>query len=308
VAAPFADKAPDRLIALTRDVAFKRAFGGLGSRKTLAHLLNAVLQENLAHEVAHIDNVELKSAQQRTCIFDLACTLQDGSRVIIELQKANMRDEIIPRLVGYQGSAYSNQWKPGGSSDEGSSPYALTPIKMVAIVNFTLERSKANSGSLVQNFSISPRAGVAAPSALKSFQELLDFTVLQLPLAPKLLTPDSSAVDRWAHLLRSSDKYRMSTLPPELREEPYTAAAESACFDSLSPQEVSDLEADALVLHDVKRLEAALERAAALEVRAESESARAESESARAAALEARLNELLGVRGEGDPHRPASSA
>ena len=301
------NKVPDRLLSLTRDVPFKRAFGGLGSGETLAHLLNAVLAEDAAHTVTQVDNVELKSAQLRSCIFDLTCTLSNGNKVIIELQKANLREEIIPRLVGYLSSAYSNQWRPGGSSEDGTGRYALVPIKMVAILGFMLESKKALSGSLVQNFSIAPRAGTAAPTALKTFKKLLDFTVLQLPLAPMVLTADSSPAERWAHLLGRSDQYCLSTLPGALREAPYMAAAESARFDHLSPEEILALEADADVLRDAKRLEQALERAESeaaramsLEARAESEAARAESEAARAESeaararsLEARLNELL---------------
>ena len=89
-------------------------------------------------------------------------------------------------------------------------------------------------------------------------------------------------------------------MPGALREAPYMAAAESARFDHLSPEEILALEADADVLRDAKRLEQALERAESeaaramsLEARAESEAARAEGEAARARSLEARLNELL---------------
>jgi len=63
-ALPLLRNVPDRLLSLTRDVTFKRAFGGAGSRETLAHLLNALLSEDLGHGVAQVDNVELKSAQR----------------------------------------------------------------------------------------------------------------------------------------------------------------------------------------------------------------------------------------------------
>jgi len=216
--------------------------------------------------------------------------------------------------VGYLSNAYSNQWKPGGSSEDGTGRYTLVPVKMVAILDFTLERNKALSGTLVQNFSITPRAGTAAPTALKTFQTLLDFTVLQLPLAPKDLTDRSTPAERWAHLLGLSDTYCLSSLPAALHEAPYLAAAESARFDRLSPEEIIALEADADVLRDAKRLERALEKAESeaaransmearaeseaalaksMEARAESEAARAESEAARANSLEARLSELL---------------
>ena len=129
------------LAPLRLDTPFKRAFRNTAS---LAALLNAVLNDTANHKVTSVNNIELKSTQLRSCIFDVYCTLSDGSKVIIELQKANMRDEIVDRLVGYVSRSYSEQWLPGGSTGAGSGSYMLVPVKIVAIVDFMLEKDEAS--------------------------------------------------------------------------------------------------------------------------------------------------------------------
>jgi len=285
------------LAPLRLDTPFKRAFRNTAS---LAALLNAVLNDTANHKVTSVNNVELKSTQLRSCIFDVYCTLSDGSKVIIELQKANMRDEIVDRLVGYVSRSYGKQWLPGGSTEAGSGSYMLVPVKIVAIVDFKLEKDEASCGSLVQNYSMCLRAGTAAPSPLRRLQELVDITIVQLPLAPTDASrPGLSAAELWAHLLRYSQKYSLATLPDALKGAPFGTVAASASAEGLTQEEREALAAEEMVLREALRLEQLVmraddekARADDAEARADDEKARADDEKARADDAEARAAKL----------------
>ena len=269
------------------DTPFKRAFR---NHDTLAALLNAVMGSAQDHRVIAVNNTEFKATGQRTCILDVHCTLDDGSKVIIEVQKALMRDEFVDRLYGYTSRRYSEQWLPGGGTEAGVTGCALLPIRTVAIVDFTLEVSAAASGALVQNYSmVYTGTGSPAPSALQRYRALSQHTVVQLPLAPAKVTPGLSPAQLWAHLLRYSETYSPATLPEVLLEPPYAGAVANARADSMTQAERAELEEEDKAIRDAARVE----RYAA---RAEQEKARAEEAEARARELERKLTELTAKR------------
>ena len=272
------------------DTPFKRAFR---DHDTLAALLNAVMGDAQDHRVVAVNNTEFKASGQRTCILDVHCTLDDGSKVIIEVQKALMRDEIVDRLYGYTSRVYSEQWLPGGGTEAGVTGYALVPIRTVAFVDFTLEASAEASGAMVQHYSIcSTGTGAPAPSVLQRYRALSQHTVVQLPLAPATVTPGLSPAQLWAHLLRYSEKYSPATLPEALLEPPYAGAVLNARADSMTRQERAELEEEDKAIRDAARVE----RYAARAERTEQAEARAEQAEARARELERRLTELTEKR------------
>jgi hypothetical protein len=287
------------LASLRLDTPFKRAFM---DPESLAQLLNAVLNDTMEHSVQSINNVELKSRLYRGCIFDVYCTLSNGAKVIVELQRANMREQLVDRLVGYMSRAYGEQWRPSGVTEAGPSGYKLVPVKVVAIIDFTLEHDAVTSGALVQNFSMCSRSGTApvAPSSLRRFQELLDVTIVQLPLAPKDASlPGLPAAALWAHLLRFSERYNMTTLPQALRAAPYAAVAASALVEALTEAERTALAVEEDELRNTMFVNESGDRLAAAadaeKARAEQAETRAEQAETRAKVLELRLQELLGA-------------
>jgi hypothetical protein len=283
---PPSDSALGHLLPLRMDTPFKRAFR---DHDTLAALLNAVMGNAQNHRVVAVNNSEFKASGQRTCILDVHCTLDDGSKVIVEVQKALMRDEIVDRLYGYTSRVYSEQWLPGGGTEAGVTD-ALVPIRTVAIVDFTLEASAAASGAMVQHYSMGyTGTGAPAPSALQRYRALSQHTVVQLPLAPTKVTPGLSPAQLWAHLLRYSETYSPATLPEALLEPPYAGAVLNARADSMTRQERAELEEEDKAIRDAARVE----RYAARAERTEQAEARAEQAEARARELARKLTEEL---------------
>jgi hypothetical protein len=273
----------------------------------LAHLLNAVLNDSVEHKVTSINNVELKSTILRSCIFDVHCTLSNDSRVIIELQKANMRDELFVRLVS---RSYGEQWRPGGVTEARTGgSYKLVPVKIVAIIDFTLEPVAAASGTLVQNYTMCARSGTAAPSALRRLQELCDVTLVQLSLAPKDASSlnDMPPAALWAHLLRYSHLYSMATLPEALQAAAYATVAASARNDALTQEERAALKVEEEQLRDAMRMDRLALVAEHQSARADEQTARADEQTARADSLEQELRQLRATQQAGaadDTHAP----
>jgi hypothetical protein len=242
------------LASLTSDVPFKRAFGRQETVDVLRALLNATMRPaagGSAHEVAAINNVEVRATNARDVIYDIHCTLQSGTSVIVELQKAAMRDQIVDRLVGYQGVDYSRQWESGSETLAsqlrlGPRPYGLVPVRVLALLDFCITRDRAQCGGLVQHYNVQPARGTdAAPAFAGRFHELSDFTVVQLPLAPGVdELAEATPAGKWAHLLHYSSRYRVDTLPVPLADGAYRKAAESARRDTLSRDELEALQRD----------------------------------------------------------------
>jgi hypothetical protein len=101
---PFAD--------MRYDAVFKRIFT---DREVLLGFLNAVEVAGKGVSIQEIGNVELKEPAEgvRSIIFDIHCKLSNNLSIIIELQRAMRRQEILDRMVGYASKAYAVQWQRG---------------------------------------------------------------------------------------------------------------------------------------------------------------------------------------------------
>ena len=282
-----------KLASLRMDTPFKRAFS---KPETLLHFLNAVLNDDAAHRVVAINNVKVKSAITGAIIFDVRCTLANGSNVKVQLQKVNTPSQLMDRLVSDVSNAYAQQWQPGKKVV--GAGYALIPVRMVAVIDHLLADSPEASGSLVANVSSCLRAGELPASAAAVLRELLDITFVQLPLAPASAECGAPAAAMWAHLLRHSEEYTVSTLPEALRAEPFVSAAVSARVDAMSSAERGALEVEENHVRDTARAAAELEAA---KQRAEQEKERGDKLAQQVAELTKKLrdSEGAGVPGGG---------
>ena len=279
------------LAPLTRDATFKRAFGDATSdisREALLHLFNSVnVAGRTITSIAEINPVEYPSLKGRTIIYDILCKLDNGETVVVELQKAQMRDQISDRLVGYVARLYNGQWKKGGGTEAEEGGYSLVPVHALALLDFRLDEKVEDSGDMVQHFASLPRPGFTPSKAMSArMAQLNDFTVVQMPLAPKQLADSSSDVEKWAHLIHYSSKYTMNKLPQPLNEGIFRKVAQTALYENLSSKEREDIEAENAFLRQREAQLAHAENArAAAEQKAASEAAaRAAAETARAAA------------------------
>lgn len=180
---------------MTYDKVFKNVFN---DREVLMGFLNAVHAAGEGVTIIEINHVERPGADNvRGVIYDIRCTLSNNVSVIIELQKALQRSEIIDRMLGYVSIEYSTQWL----SDDPFS-YALTPVHSVAIMGFTFDRDRNKCGSMLQIYSPTCVYGEGAESAVTRSRELVRCVYVQLPLAPETIDENTRVDEVWAYLLR----------------------------------------------------------------------------------------------------------
>ena len=242
------------LAPLVRDAAFKRVFGSNDAfaHEALLELINAmeVLDGAKIVEVVSIEPSEQPEfLEGRTIIYDVMCTLGNGDRVVIELQKAPMRTVIADRMVGYVARQYDKQWSKGGKTDAGTSTYALKPVHALALLDFRLDKVIDDSGHMIQHYSALPRAGSTKLSKSLSarLSELNNYTFVQLPLAPPPgpALETASPAELWAHLIHYSGTYKMETLPRVFKDNKvFKTVAELVRYASMEPAEIADINAE----------------------------------------------------------------
>lgn len=227
----------ENITALTLDTPFKRAFH---DKENIKNLLNALFEDSKDVKIKNVVSINessrlgTKAARERSVIYDLHCTLDDNSEVIVELQKANQRSFIYERLVGYLSRDYSFQWMKGGKG------YKLTPVRVVAILDFTLHADPAKSGTFIQRFVLSPYPGtIATQESEKQLAELVNITTVQLPLAPDVVSACTTSAQKWAVLIRDSQNFSRHTIPDEFSVAPFKAVVNVACVASFNPQQLA---------------------------------------------------------------------
>jgi len=227
------------LASLFYDTTFKRAF--LRNKENL-HAFLSGMYEGEDVSILSIDNVEQKSASSRSIVYDIYCTLSDRSRVIVELQQADTKAHIVPRLVGYLSGDYSEQWQRGEKG------YALTPVRVLALLGFKLDSDPDKSGSFLQRYRLGLVGNTSKPSVLLAtqFRELVDLTVVQLPLAPSSFDDCKAESEKWGLLmLETSKRKTLYDIDRRFMEDKYMAdVINSARIDNMSKSDFDNLVMD----------------------------------------------------------------
>ena len=81
---------------LLNDLLFKYVFGREQSKKTLIAFLNVFLRKDLKHKIKSLrfsQNEQVPDAKDgKSFLFDIACVLDSGAKVEIEVQVLNQHD------------------------------------------------------------------------------------------------------------------------------------------------------------------------------------------------------------------------
>ncbi len=123
---------------LLTDYAFKKIFGQLENKKYLLSLLSAVLDEQIV-DVEYNDKESLPSTKdERSRIFDIFCTTDDGRKLIVEMQNG-FQEHFADRALYYVSSQLVHQSVKGKDWD-----YQLIPVYGIFIMNFDWDNVKGS--------------------------------------------------------------------------------------------------------------------------------------------------------------------
>ena len=239
----------ERYINPYTDFGFKKLFGTELNKDLLISFLNALFHdkpeitdltymntEHLGEGIvdrkaaikreqsdARIDSAEREQARPKVkAVFDVYCRLADGSRIIVEMQKAEQQ-YFKDRSIYYSTYPIREQ-APKGKWD-----YHLEDVYTVGILNFTFPKDEYPSDSLIHEIKLKDVEDNHV------FYDKLTFVYLEMPKFNKTEDELETMFDKWMFAL--SNLARLLERPKALQERIFTRLFEQAEVARFTPQE-----------------------------------------------------------------------
>ncbi|NEP43923.1 MAG: Rpn family recombination-promoting nuclease/putative transposase, partial [Okeania sp. SIO2H7] len=211
------------------DYAFKKIFGSDQSHDILISFLNAIIYngENIIKSLTIVDPYNPGKVQAlKDTYLDIRAVLNDGSKVVIEMQAASMR--AFDKRVAYNlCKAYSNQLEVREAY------WQLNPVIAVTITDFTMFDE---SQKVVSKFMFREEE-----DGFKYKAKELRLIFVELPKFKKKLNQLKTLTDKWIFFLKETAT--LEEIPSELGEIPeIERALNFANQANLSVQELEDLQ------------------------------------------------------------------
>ena len=120
---------------LLNDEVFKLVFGQESSKDVMIEFLNQVIPDRTIVDVEYLDKeMHPQESDKRMSVYDLFCRTDDGSRVIVELQKRK-QDSYAERMLYYSMHQILKQ------VDAGESGFDFYPVYVISIMDFTISQN-----------------------------------------------------------------------------------------------------------------------------------------------------------------------
>ncbi len=213
----------DRYINPLTDFGFKKLFGEEPNKEFLISFLNSVLPDY--HQIKDLNyskNERLRNTPlDRRAIFDLHCVAEDGTKFIVEVQKAK-QNYFKDRSIYYATFPIQEQ------AEQGDWNFKLTPIYTVAILDFVFNETKA-------------KERVKTTAYLKDQEneilyDKLCFIYLEMPKFNKTLEELKTNQDKWLYVLKHLSN--LNDRPEALQKRIFESFFRQAEISSFSPTEL----------------------------------------------------------------------
>ena len=221
-----------RLLDPLTDFGFKRLFGTEPNKAFLIALLNALLPEGYRIADLEFRNPEWvgKTDLDRKAFFDLFCIGVDGTRFIVELQRARQR-YFRDRCLWYSTFPIQEQAIRGREWD-----FRLAPVIVVAILDFLLDEPAApEPGDYLHVVQLKNQRG-------EVFSDKYMQVYLELPRFRKEAGALATEADKWIYFLRNAGN--LSGRPAGLSGEMFDDIFEEAKVALLRPEERDEYEGE----------------------------------------------------------------
>ena len=187
------DDRKERYINPYTDFGFKKLFGTEMNKDLLISFLNALLvgSEKEIEDVQYLNGENLGDGYgERRSIFDVYCVAKDGSRFIVEMQKAEQayfKDRSI-----YYATAPIRQQAPKGEWD-----YHLEDVYTVGILNFEFPNGEYPADSYRHEIKLKDVEDNHV------FYDKLTFIYLEMPKFTKSESELETMFDKWMFVLHN---------------------------------------------------------------------------------------------------------
>lgn len=195
---------PGTYVDLTLDIGFKLVFGTEGNEMLMKGLLQAILPHLKIETVLYIQNqAPPPGFTSKRSIYDVKCKLQDGSQVIVEVQRSS-QEFFDDRAIYYAMASVVSQIKVGKKTT-----YELTPVYVVSFLNFERQHNDLWDGSIVSTYTLK---GIRTNEVLTNKFEM---TFVELKRFNKKISDCGSFEEKCYYCLKNM--FRLEEQPKELQ-------------------------------------------------------------------------------------------
>ena len=228
----------ERYINPYTDFGFKKLFGTAMNKDLLISFLNALFN----NEKKEIEDVQYLNGENLgdgygdcRSIFDVYCTASDGSRFIVEMQKAE-QTYFKDRSV-YYATTPIRQQAPKGKWD-----YHLENVYTIGILNFEFPNDEYAPDSYRHEIKLKDVGDHHV------FYDKLTFIYLEMPKFNKGEDELDNLFEKWMFVLKNL--YRLLDRPAALQEKVFTMLFEAAEIARFTPEEQIAYEESVKVFRD----------------------------------------------------------
>ena len=215
----------ERYINPYTDFGFKKLFGTELNKDLLISFLNALFND----EKRIIQDVQYLNAEQlgdgygdRRAVFDVYCITEDGSRFIVEMQKAEQ--EYFKDRSIYYATAPIREQAPKGKWD-----YHLEGVYTIGVLNFVFPNNEYPADSYIHEVKLKDT------DDNHIFYDKLTFVYLEMPKFNKREDELVTMFDKWMFALRNLS--RLLERPAALQERVFKRLFDQAEIAQFTPEE-----------------------------------------------------------------------
>ena len=214
----------ERYVNPFTDFGFKKLFGTPLNKDLLINFLNALFKDKPEiTDLTYLNTEHLgEGITDRKAVFDVYCQLADGSRIIVEMQKAEQ--EFFKDRSIYYSTYPIREQAPKGKWD-----YHLEDVYTVGILNFTFPKGEYPNDSMIHEIKLKDVEDNHV------FYDKLTFVYLEMPKFQKKEEELVTMFDKWMFAL--ANLARLLERPKALQERIFTRLFEQAEIAHFTPSE-----------------------------------------------------------------------
>ena len=214
----------ERYVNPYTDFGFKKLFGTELNKDLLISFLNALFKDKPEiTDLTYLNSEHLGEAYaDRKAVFDVYCKLADGSRIIVEMQKAE-QEYFKDRSIYYSTFPIRDQ------APKGKWNYQLEDVYTVGILNFTFPDGEYPGDSMIHEIKLKDVEDNHV------FYNKLTFVYLEMPKFNKREEELETMSDKWLYAL--TNLTQLLERPKALQERIFPRLFEQAEVARFTPVE-----------------------------------------------------------------------
>lgn len=227
----------DRYVNPYTDFGFKMLFGTEMNKELLISFINSLLGgKEIIRDLKFLNSEHLGTSERdRRAVFDVYCENEQGEKILIEMQKAELQF-FKDRSLYYSTFPIREQGRKGEWN------YELKAVYVISVLNFTFDDSDSEY--------YHHKVQLMDVHTGKIFYDKLTFVYLEMPKFMKSENELETMFDKWLFVLRNLS--RLMQRPAALQERVFVKLFETAEIAKFTKEQYEEYEESLKVYRDWK--------------------------------------------------------